>query len=153
MPRVSRSKLVSQLFANVDPPGCWTWNGARTKKEFNGGYGKMHDGSNRRTHRVIWEALNGPIPNGLIVIHTCDNPPCVRPNHLALGTHKQNQQDKWKRGRGVIGHRGKIDQETADEIRLLYSTGTVLQRELGEKYGLNQATISEIVRNRSWKKE
>jgi hypothetical protein len=76
---------------------CWEWQGNRN--EF--GYGRVHyKGAHRRAHRVVYEEMIGPIPEGLVLRHQCDNPPCVNPNHLEPGTHKENSDDCWSRGRG-----------------------------------------------------
>lgn len=77
--------------------GCWTWTGSTAGY----GYGRVFvDGRQQSAHRVAWELTNGPIPEGLIVCHKCDNPPCVRPLHLFLGTHKDNSQDMVRKQRG-----------------------------------------------------
>jgi len=69
---------------------CWPWK-SRTDKD---GYGKVHwAGESNRAHRVAWEITNGPIPDGLLVCHSCDNPPCCNPSHLFLGTNAENMRD------------------------------------------------------------
>lgn len=79
--------------------GCWEWIGSRNAA----GYGKMTVGGRGaghvRAHRVSWELANGPVPEGLWVLHTCDNPPCVRPDHLWLGTRLDNMRDCASKGR------------------------------------------------------
>jgi len=77
---------------------CWLWMGARTKL----GYGQRggRKTGRRYTHRLSWEMRFGPIPEGLCVLHHCDNPPCVNPDHLFLGTKKDNTQDMIAKGRG-----------------------------------------------------
>lgn len=72
--------------------GCWTWTWVRDRK----GYGRWR---NKLAHRVSWEVRNGPIPDGLYICHTCDNPPCVNPAHLYAGTHEDNTRDAVERGR------------------------------------------------------
>lgn len=77
--------------------GCIEWTGSRTGD----GYGQIFaNGRTVKTHRLAWELVNGPIPDGLIVCHTCDNPPCCNVNHLFLGTHRDNAQDKERKRRG-----------------------------------------------------
>lgn len=77
--------------------GCWEWNGRRNDR----GYGlfAVTHAAARRAHRVIWELVNGPIPSGMVVCHRCDNPPCVRPDHLFLGTQADNMRDMQAKGR------------------------------------------------------
>lgn len=81
-------------------PGCWEWPGAQGN-----GYGMilMPDGRLRGAHRVAWELANGPIPDGLFVLHHCDNRACVRPDHLFLGTQGDNVRDMYAKGRGHGG--------------------------------------------------
>ena len=76
--------------------GCWEWQGAKVR----GGYGFFWDGKrNGVAHRYSYELAYGPIPSGKIVCHHCDNPPCVRPDHLFCGTHSDNENDKYAKGR------------------------------------------------------
>ena len=87
------------LQVNFDPDACWTWTGYCNAA----GYGHVRWGEDRRVfaHRVAWEAVHGPIPDGLVVCHHCDNPPCVRPDHLFLGTVRDNAQDMIAKGRSA----------------------------------------------------
>ena len=76
---------------------CWIWTGARSQF----GYGNLTtNGKQENAHRVSWEIHFGPIPDGMRVLHACDNPPCVRPFHLFLGTQKDNNRDRETKGRG-----------------------------------------------------
>lgn len=84
--------------------GCWEWQGYRAKET---GYGMLQCRSRRQqpmlTHRVAWELENGPIPRGKHVLHACDNPSCVRPFHLFLGTQCDNNRDRDRKGRTASG--------------------------------------------------
>jgi hypothetical protein len=83
---------------------CWVWTGWKLKRKWNyGRFDLLPERKNRGAHQVSWELSNGPIPVGLSVCHHCDNPPCVRPDHLWLGTHQQNLQDRDAKGRQARG--------------------------------------------------
>lgn len=113
--------------------------------------GRMH-----KAHRLAWALHNGQDPAGKVVMHICDNPPCVNPEHLKLGTIKDNLDDmtsKGRRHRPVNNkHRSKITQEIADSIRSLYSTGLLTQAAIGDMYGLKSKAVSKIVLNLRWRK-
>lgn len=105
---ISRAKtgkqgtLAERFWAKVQKgPGCWTWTGCRDDH----GYGMFRPygrkASARRAHRVAWELTHGPIPAGMFACHKCDNPQCVRPAHLFLGTPADNAHDRDKKGRWV----------------------------------------------------
>lgn len=86
-----------------EPQGeCLVW----TKKTDNWGYGVTSlEGRSYRVHRLVWERANGPIPEGMLICHTCDNPPCYFLKHLFLGTHQDNMRDMAAKGRSVRGRR------------------------------------------------
>jgi hypothetical protein len=76
--------------------GCWIWTGSRNPK----GYGRLNTGNRvRLAHAISWELSHGAVPDGLWVLHRCDNPPCVRPDHLWLGTAADNTADMVAKGR------------------------------------------------------
>lgn len=92
--------LAERFWRRVDKSGpCWIWTGAQGHH----GYGRIgiggHDGPTVLAHRVAWELSNGPVPEGLCVLHRCDNPPCVNPDHLFVGTQADNIRDCKEKGR------------------------------------------------------
>lgn len=90
--------------AKRGPDECWEWTASRTPQGY-GKIGRRKGESPAIASRVSWEMHNGPIPDGLHVLHRCDNPPCVNPAHLFLGTNADNQRDMRAKGRGRLGRR------------------------------------------------
>lgn len=133
-------------------PKCWVWNGASQR----GGYGVISAGFWKgkiiAAHRLSWILKNGMISSTEIVCHKCDNPKCVRPSHLFIGTHADNVKDKIAKGRaygGPFGNtwgRGKgiLSIENAKSIKLQYKSG-MKQRELAAIYKVSGSTISQII--------
>ena len=124
--------------------GCWEWTGCKKRH----GYGKFFaDGKDCFAHRWSYEAHNGPIPPGLFVCHKCDNPRCVRPDHLFVGTAKDNTQDCLKKGRFSLPppYKGKLTLEQVSVIRRLKSLGFRCH-ELGEMFGCARSNIGHICR-------
>ena len=134
---------------------CWNW----TRDVYNYGYGKLSIGRGKQTraHRYVYIKQFGEIPEGMNVLHKCDNPRCVNPSHLFLGTQKDNVIDMMSRGRGgyktFFGENhanSKLTMEKASEIRDMYKTGRYFQREIGERFGISQAVVSKIIMGTSW---
>lgn len=131
---------------------CWEWIGGRHER----GYGMMtirHKGV--RSHRFSYLIHNGPLPANSCVCHRCDNPPCVNPEHLFLGTHKENMEDRDGKGRNV-NKRGDdngasvLTSDQVREIKRLRDTGEMTQRAVAKRYGVGQGTVSRIVLGQCW---
>jgi hypothetical protein len=133
---------------------CWEWTGQRNAK----GYGLVAPskrGRSRLAHRVAWAAERGPLPDGLNVLHRCDNPPCVRPDHLFLGTQRENMRDRDAKGRQAQGEavgRSRLTRAAVAEIRDRYAAGGVTLRSLAAEYGTTFQNIQYVVRGRTWKR-
>lgn len=146
--------LADRFWAKVQrgaPDDCWLWQGATNRT----GHGliKPHRGATTTTtaHRVSWVLHNGPIPGRLYVLHDCDTPPCVNPTHLHLGTHRDNMREAGERGLLSTSERGKhrrkdVDLDTVHRMRAEGASQQVIAGALG----VNQSTISDILRGQHW---
>lgn len=145
--------------------GCWIWTGRREGR----GYGRFGAAPRRwSAHRLAWTLTYGPIPDGMFVCHRCDNPPCVRPDHLFLGTNSDNLLDASRKGRIASGARNgaythperrqrgeQINTAilTADqvrEIRRRYASGE-RQIDIARAFGTRNTNVSRIVRRETWR--
>lgn len=132
---------------------CLVWTGARDTS----GYGNFrYLRKTIKANRMSFVLFRDEIPYGLMVLHKCDNPPCVNPDHLFLGTHKDNYDDMVKKGRevrsGVKGsksHFAKLNDKKVIEIRALIKKG-VTQDKISKKYGVSRAHIGNIALRKSW---
>lgn len=129
--------------------GCWLWTAAL----FPNGYGCIADkpGPAKGTHRVAWELTNGPIPAGMFVLHRCDNRRCVRPDHLFLGTQRDNMRDRNQKQRGALPtgsahHWAKYGDETVAQIRALAATGMTFAA-ISREVGVSRPHVSRLVRH------
>lgn len=134
--------------------GCWLWMASKDQDGygiFNGVCGGV---SCTRAHRFSYVLGTGEIPGkGLVIRHTCDNPSCVNPEHLVLGTSKENSQDMISRGRHLAGsarQREKIAKLTKDQVKYILE-GKETGVELAQKFGVSKAHISAIRCRRTWK--
>lgn len=149
----TRRPAAERLWRKVSkaaPSGCWEWQGSKDKK----GYGRIN--INKRpvlTHRFAWELENGPIPDGKDVLHSCDNPCCVNPSHLFLGTNDDNIADKVDKGRQERGsghHRAKLTENQVIEIRRRYALGNISHSQLAAEYGVCRMAVTDIISRRNW---
>lgn len=155
MRKSTKDRLLSKVA--VKDGGCWEWSGAR----FPAGYGAISSkGRTRYAHRVSYAEFIGPIPGGMFVCHRCDNPSCVNPKHLFLGTPADNMSDKASKGRSMRGERSSTAKLTESEVRVIKG---FLQRHapirgqhggpctfLARWFGVTQTAISFIYAKKNW---
>lgn len=129
------ARFVSKVAA-PDVRGCRNWTGTRNKW----GYGYFWlNGKMRRAHKVAWETVNGPVPDGALIMHRCDNPACVNPDHLSLGSQQDNNDDMQRKGRNrqPQGERHGSARLTADDVQIIRRSqeqSSVLARQFGVSY-------------------
>lgn len=156
-PRPIKARLLEQV-TTTDPGACWEWTGAYNRR----GYGRMGvDGKTRYTHRLSWEVFHGSIPDGLCVCHRCDNPPCVNPAHLFLGTNAENTADRHRKGRtarvGAPKGEANVNAKlTAEAVRVIRSTYRPFDRRNGSRalarlFGVSSRTVQEVVEGTRWR--
>jgi hypothetical protein len=132
--------------------GCWVWAGIR-KPHTARTYAFVKIGDARwLAHRLSYATFTGPIPPGMFVCHHCDNPPCVNPAHLFLGTSEENTADRHRKGRDARGERqgpAKLNEEKVREIRALLAKGEK-QRDVARRFGVSQRAVQFIHSRRHW---
>ena len=143
-----RKSATERFWANVDKSGdCWEWMASKNTY----GYGCLRfEGKQGQAHRFSWFLHHGEIPKGMLVCHTCDNPGCVNPAHLFLGTPKDNTLDAVKKGRmgaGEANGRAKLSNDDVLSIREDDRTSRVI----GLDYGVQASAIRKIKRRESWR--
>lgn len=145
--------IEARFWAKVDTSGdCWPWTGALDPK----GYGRfgLPDGRTVFAHRFAWELTNGPMPGHLNACHSCDNPPCARPDHVFPGTQADNITDMAAKGRHLYGERNARAKLTEEQVREILGAdfarrGTMAA--LARQFGVNEATIRDIRDRRNWR--
>ena len=151
--RFVKIPIAQRFWAKVKKTDtCWEWIGVKDSH----GYGRVSIGHRglKTASRVSWEISKGPIPDGLFVLHKCDNPPCVRPEHLFLGTHLDNVLDCKAKGRqnhprGEKNGVPKLTVEKVLEIRSLRESGLTF-RAIGSMYGIAHRTVQNIDKRIKW---
>lgn len=151
---------TERFWSKVDKSGeCWLWTANKDRR----GYGQFFwQGRPQIATHFAWELANGPIPDGLWVLHRCDVPSCVRVEHLFLGTHTDNMQDMIAKGRqGRVPHdnysRGehrwsaRLTASQVLEIRERHAQGAATPNELAAEFGVTASNIYAITQRKSWK--
>lgn len=137
-------KSMAQRVADraiVTEAGCWLWTGAKAKN----GYGSVtHNGRRQSAHKATYEELIGNVPDGNVVMHTCDRKSCVNPAHMRVGSYAENTADMVLKGRQGVRQR-KLSQEDVDAVRSMCASG-LSQQLVASLYGVSQTCVSQIVR-------
>lgn len=153
-PKTTPSKLVELPASGttVSREDCILFEGSKTKA----GYGtKWHMGRMQGAHRLAWQEVNGDIPDGMYICHKCDNPSCVNPEHLFLGTPKDNSDDRDAKGRNNQAKReahGSAKLTEADVTFIKNARYVVSQRRLAALFSVNRSTIQDIYTEKTWAK-
>lgn len=151
-------RVLPRFWSKVDRTGdCWVWTGARHR------YGHLTvDGRSYNAHKFSYLIHKGAVPRGRVVRHTCDNPLCVCPDHLVLGSQSDNVRDMFAKGRQAshealsaaqirCAHpRRKLNASSVREIRRLLAAGRLSQSAIGRMFGVPQSTISAVKLGRTW---
>lgn len=147
------TKTTQERFESnfIKSDGCWEWGASKDKK----GYGRFRfAGRKQLVHRVAYQLYIGEIPSGMCVCHHCDNPSCVNPSHLFVGTQADNIRDRDSKGRGYDRHgekhgKAKLTASQVIDIRKRHGDGE-RDADLARQYGVTQTAIYCIVRYLSW---
>lgn len=143
--------ILSGRYWNLDPDtGCWVW----AMSLGGAGYGQFSLAGVRGlyAHREMYRSQVGPIPPGMHVCHSCDNPRCVNPDHLWLGTPADNMRDKKEKGRAARGERIHTSKLTESQVRVIRASASIgaTRAELARVYQVDPSLVSRIASGRSW---
>lgn len=135
--------------------GCWEWQKCLSSN----GYGAIHSGTSPtillNSHVAMFQVIHGPVPKGMVVMHTCDNKPCCNPDHLRLGTYLDNIRDAFDKGIMPQGEKHSLAKLTSEQVLEIYSLRNNRPRgllaSLGRKYGVDRMTIKQIMTGKNWK--
>ena len=143
-----KQDIIDRLYNNllIVENGCWEWQ----RGKIGMGYGHIsYRGNKLLTHRLMWELHNGTIPYKMCICHHCDNPPCCNPDHLYLGTYKDNNIDTVIKGHHINGH-AKLTENDVREIRRLLSIKLYTQQQIADMFNISKPVINHINCGRNW---
>ena len=148
--QITKERIEAKV-ERIPEAGWWIWMGSSQVR----GYGEIIS-NNRKylAHRASYEAFVGQIPKGMYVCHACDNVACVNPNHLFLGTQKQNLQDMKTKGRSTRGEKNAMSKLTENDVRTIkkffFTKEDVADKEIAKLYNVCRQTINSIRNGRKW---
>lgn len=139
----------------IPPVACRVWIGGANEH----GYGIFWNGERlEKAHRFALRAAGVYVPRDMDVLHSCDFPPCVNPEHFSVGTTQANVDDMWAKARATVQHRrgtaqtqAKLDDEKVARIRALWATGGWRQRDLAAEFGVSQSLVWRVIHWKNWK--
>lgn len=152
--------FIVRFWSKVDrkePNECWIWKGSFKENGYPQlGVGSITNGTRtmRMAHRLSWLIHFGEVPAGKFVLHHCDTPACVNPNHLYLGTNTDNMGDAARRDRIAHGVRhtyAKLNPEKVRRVRAMFKAGTNCNQ-IAEKMGVTSATIQQVIEGQTWRR-
>lgn len=159
VPKVARSVYCGvdcRFWSKIDMSGdCWTWTGSKSSNGY-GGFG-VAPGRTELAHRISWREHYGPIPDGMYVCHRCDNPGCVNPNHLFLGTPADNCRDMWKKRRqhdyksmqrGEARHNARLTPDIVRYMREYFPEKTAT--DLAKEFDVHVSTALAAIKGKTW---
>jgi hypothetical protein len=145
-----RGSPLERFWSKVNKtPTCWVWTAAKANK----GYGVMRiDGKNIRAHIFSYEVHLGPVLDGVFVCHRCDNPPCVNPQHLFLGTNHENVKDMVSKKRHTYGEKNPQSKLTEYDVMGIFKSKSEGMRnsDIARVVGVSQTTICQILKGNRW---
>lgn len=149
-------RVWSRIDRSGGPDACWLWTGAKNNR----GYGQITNQQRRiYGHRLVWSFVNGPIPESLQILHSCDNPPCCNPAHLSIGTQADNMQDCSAKGRtamptnqphGTAHWNRKLTDDDVRQARASFSAGHSA-KVIAARLGVSPTTVFDAIARRTWK--
>lgn len=157
------TRFWSKVNRSSDPDGCWLWTGSINPDGYGmfgaAPYGAVSPATGRGAHRVSWEMAFGAIPEGMAICHRCDNPRCVRPDHLFFGTPADNAADRSRKGRsfrasqnqGTKNGRAKLTEQDVQEIRRLHREHRWPTKDIAGHFGISDRSIHAVITKKSWK--